>query len=1130
MTPSLPRVLRLSVPLLLCALTGAAVSPEVLRGQRLSVTSYTAAQGLPQMQVAAVHQTRDGFLWVGTWAGLSRFDGRVFDTWTIDDGLSVNAVVSLEETRSGVLAVGTYGGGICFLEGDRISGCLDSTDGLPSGEINTLVEIADGDLWAGTNAGAVLLREGRVVRTFDASDGLPDPAVHSVVQDDLHRIWIGTRSGSVRVEGDSLVTETAAPGGMVLAMTPAGLLFASNDGLQSWDPSGVGATLVAPTDPGVRVTEAEVAADGTIWVGTTSGALRIESGAPSLITRRSGLPGDQVNDIHVDREDNVWFGTEYGLAKLVPGPFLFFTEQDGMPSPWIGAVAEDHDGRVWVSTSLGPAYLASDGFHDGGRPLGDSNILANGLAAAPEGGVLLGSLRGLFHLRVGADGIRRTEIGSGLEVEHLLEDGGGVLVATADGLLRWEGGRLYEPGLPPLDGRPVSLARDTSGRLWVGLMAGGVRILEPGSMRRLGAAEGLTDQAVWALEPTPEGGMWVGSNGDGAFLVRGDSIARLGRDDGLASDFVWQLLRDRTGSLWIFTGHGMNRIADGQMHSYGTGQGLTDLEGSASAALEDAQGRLWFGTGSGVYRYEPSLDRPNMMAPPVYITGLAADGVPYPLVGARIPPGVGVLHVRASAPSFRDESAVRFSYRLTRLGGAWSPPSAEAGVTLAGLPPGRHMVEVRAFNDRGVASLAAASLEFTVLPRFWQTLWFRGAVLLLIVLTLSGIPWARARRLKAEREEAKAALRESEQRLRDIVEHSSNLFYAHGPDHVLTYVSPQSRSFLGCEPEEAMVAWPDFLTDHPGNATGIASTERALATGQAQPPFELELKRADGRKVRVEVREAPVVRDGRTVAIVGSLTDVTEVRSAAEEKHRLEAQLQQGRRLEALGRLAGGIAHDFNNLLTTVLGHAQLLKDDVPDGPLQESLGDIESAAHRGAGLVQQLLAFGRRQIVTPERLDLNEAVQESARMLARVIGDSVVIHWKPAESPLLVQADRTQVALAIINLAVNARDAMPGGGELTMAAQRVDLAEARAYPGPDEVPPGVYAELTLADTGTGIDPAILDHVFEPFFTTKGVGSGTGLGLATVYGAIKQSGGHVQVETKPGKGSTFHILLPLMES
>ncbi|MBI4916688.1 MAG: PAS domain S-box protein [Acidobacteria bacterium] len=606
-----------------------------------------------------------------------------------------------------------------------------------------------------------------------------------------------------------------------------------------------------------------------------------------------------------------------------------------------------------------------------------------------------------------------------------------------------------------------------------------------------------------------------------------------------------------------------------------------------------------------------------------------------------------------------------------------------------------------------------------------------------------------------ERTRAEEAMRASEQRLREIVEHSTNMFFVHTPDHVLRYVSPQSRQFLDCEPEEALVRWTELTTDNPINEVGVKATQRAIDSGEVQPVYELELVGARGRVIWVEVNEAPVVRDGRTVAIVGALTDITErkraeaalreseerfrgifenavvgvyrtspdgwvlmanpalvrmlaydsfdelaavnvaeagygpdsprstfidrveregivvgleamwrrrdgshlwVRETARavrdqegrtlyyegtveditarketevalaeseqryralvelspdaiavhsegrivfanqrgadmlgydsaddlvgkamlelvhpdyralvarrarlaqeegrgqpaveekllrrdgsaidveissipftyrgraavlvvvhdirERLRVEEHLRQTQKLEAIGQLAGGVAHDFNNLLQALLSTVQVLRaGSPPPARLAAIVGELEAHVRRGASLTRQLLLFSRREVTKPEKLDLNAVVRDTHELLLRLVREDIRIRVEASAEALPVNADQGQLEQVLVNLVVNAVDAMPGGGELVVRTGREG---------------GEWAWFEVQDSGVGMDESLRERIFEPFFTTKPAGKGTGLGLSVVHGIVTQHGGRIEVASEVGRGSTFRVRL-----
>ena len=296
----------------------------------------------------------------------------------------------------------------------------------------------------------------------------------------------------------------------------------------------------------------------------------------------------------------------------------------------------------------------------------------------------------------------------------------------------------------------------------------------------------------------------------------------------------------------------------------------------------------------------------------------------------------------------------------------------------------------------------------------------------------------------------------------------------------------------------------------------VASLHTMAESGSHHWNEEYRFRRADGTYAVVYNR-GHVLRDAQGVPMrmIGAMMDIT-------ERHALEGQLRHAMKMEAVGRLAGGIAHDFNNLLTAILGHTDLVLTALPaDDTNRPAVEEVSAAAHRAAALTRQLLAFSRKQTLEPRRLVLNGVVASMEKMLRRLIGEEIVLSTQLDERLGAVRADQSQLEQVIVNLVVNARDAMPRGGTLRLTTSNAALGESKR-----DVAPGPYVRLSVSDDGIGMAPDTLAHVFEPFFTTKDIGQGTGLGLATVYGIVRQSGGYIEVKSDVGRGTTFDINLP----
>ena len=379
-----------------------------------------------------------------------------------------------------------------------------------------------------------------------------------------------------------------------------------------------------------------------------------------------------------------------------------------------------------------------------------------------------------------------------------------------------------------------------------------------------------------------------------------------------------------------------------------------------------------------------------------------------------------------------------------------------------------------------------------------------------------------------ERKRAEKELRESEERFRSVVEGC--------PVGILVqvvgtcrYLNPAALAMFGAETTDQLVGQPIAERIHPESRAAVVERIRALKEGQRDvPSMEQRLLRLDGTAFDVEANATRFSFEGQGGSIV-FVRDISERKEEENKRKSLEQQLLQAQKMEAVGRLAGGVAHDFNNLLMVIQSYTEMLQDSLPvQDRLRKNTHEIMKAAERAASLTGQMLAFSRKQITSPVVLDLNAVIHEAAKMLKRLIGEDIEFQVNAAPSLWATKADSDQMVQVLMNLCVNARDAMPRGGTLTIASGNVTVEEGRSMC-PSYVESGNYVWLSVTDTGIGINKKGQEQIFEPFYTTKEVGRGTGLGLAMVYGIVKQSSGYVWVDSELGRGASFTIYLPVVQ-
>ena len=378
-----------------------------------------------------------------------------------------------------------------------------------------------------------------------------------------------------------------------------------------------------------------------------------------------------------------------------------------------------------------------------------------------------------------------------------------------------------------------------------------------------------------------------------------------------------------------------------------------------------------------------------------------------------------------------------------------------------------------------------------------------------------------------ERKRAEEALRTSVQRFQDIAAHAQEWIWEVGTDGRYTYSSQMVESMLGYTPEEVRQKhFYDFF--HPDDLETLKTA--AFAAFSEKQPFREFINRnvhKDGRTVWLSTSGLPVFdANGNVIGYRGADTDITQRKRIEEERQKLQAQLIQAQKMEAVGLLAGGVAHDFNNILAAIMMNLDLLKE-YPNlnQEIEQMLGELEASAKRAADLTRQLLMFSRRSVLEIKVLDLNEIVANLLKMLGRLIGEDIYLQFQRKTGLPAVEADACMLEQVLMNLCVNARDAMSKGGRITISTETIEVGKEHARTHANRRP-GLFVCLSVADTGCGMDETTLKRIFEPFFTTKEVGKGTGLGLATVHGIVTQHQGWVEVESQLGVGTAFHVFLP----
>ncbi len=380
-----------------------------------------------------------------------------------------------------------------------------------------------------------------------------------------------------------------------------------------------------------------------------------------------------------------------------------------------------------------------------------------------------------------------------------------------------------------------------------------------------------------------------------------------------------------------------------------------------------------------------------------------------------------------------------------------------------------------------------------------------------------------------QRREAEESLRESQRKYEDLVNSMEGIVWeCNAETFEFSFVSRQAERLLGYPVDQWLASpnfWPDHL--HCDDRQWVVQTCKQATLERRNHEFEYRMIAADGREVWLRDIVSVAADHGHPITARGVMIDITHRKKVEEERKQLEEQLLQAQKMESIGRLAGGVAHDFNNLLTAIIGYSQLMLARMGDeASFRREAEEIMRAGQRAASLTSQLLAFSRRQKLERKVISINDTINNVIRMLCRIIGEDIDVDVQTRAGEPVIFADLSQIEQVLLNLAVNARDAMPGGGSLMIETDNVELDDdlcrrnlwAKA---------GRFVRLAVSDTGTGMDQEILKRVFEPFFTTKDSGKGTGLGLSVVYGVVQQHDGLINVHSEPGRGTRFEVYFPL---
>lgn len=1118
--------------------------------------SWTAEAGVPA-GIRSLAQTSDGYLWLGTEAGLARFDGRKLTTFTQTNTpvLPGHAMEVLLALRDGALLIGTKGGGIALLENGKFS-AFTSNEGLRSDEITALLEARDGTIWIGTGAGLNTWDRRGAFRSIPTFEGNAVSALAEAVSGD---IWVGGSAGVAHLSGGSWKTFGSAAG---VAVTAVSAIVSDRDGV--WLATRGNGLLRFAGGEFRLFTERHglandyilslAAANGALWIGTAGGGLtRFADGRFSHFRSTDGLIGDYVWSVIEDRDGMLWIATEQGLNRLKTPSVAMIDTSHGLSHKVALPILQSRSGEVWIGTAGGGLNRYAHGVFtnfttaDG---LGTNVVIS--LAEDRDGSLLIGTTGGISRFSSGT--IRDASLsdeGAQLVALSMLVDRSGSLWIGTQGSGIYRHDRNGLTNYTVRDGlaghRVYDFLEDRQGRLWIATGDGGLSLFERGRFFNLTSTNGLPTNAISSLTEGRDGTLWVPTSGAGLVRIQNGKISTISTKNGLPDDAIHRVLEDERGDLWLSSNSGIFRLSRQTLQDFDAGriqslvfrvfrsdEGMASREcngGVDPAGWKMRDGSLWFPTMAGVAIIDPKAIANSVVRPaPVIIEQVTVGREARdPHTAVSYLAGPHDLQITFTSPTLSAPGALTYFYMLEGFDAGWINAGERTVAYYTQLPHGDYRFHVVARTPDGVATLAGEPLPVTVRPRFFQRRSFYIAIALVCAAAAYLVYRARIHVLKTRERELRAlfderargeeALRRSEQHFRSLIENASDMILTLSPDERIVYASPSVHPILGYTPDELRGQLVSDFIPAREEAAAIAALYDPVIRSDAGGSVSFRFRHADGTSRLIEAKARHLRASEGEEAIILNCRDNT-------ERQLLQNQLEQASRLTSLGRLAATVAHEFNNVLMGIQPFADILERQPGDqSVVRSSTERISAAVKRGRRITQEILRYARPE--EPQFIDISvrDWVEALAPELRALAGPAVQINVN-VSGELAIRGDREQLHQVMTNLILNARDAMPSGGTIGIDAVVADPRESL----PLGIVPatGRYIRLTVRDSGAGMPDEVRTHIFEPLFTTKRSG-GTGLGLTVVHQIIRRHGGDVFVESAPGEGSAFHLLFPLVE-
>jgi PAS domain S-box-containing protein len=1079
---------------------------------------FGVADGLAASALQLVHEDADGLIWTSGAGGVHHLEGERFDESVLPDVQRHGFAVAICDRRGREWIGGGKGLSFRRVIEDSSAGAGRRTlferaiESTLVGNVRALLEDREGNVWVGSDTSGLL----RARAEFFGRVALPPAAryISPVVfaDDGAAGHWILLGGSVWHVEGDDwneLPRASGVHSVKFIASNGDGALWITHDGGRRVACVRAGRTTQIEGQFDF-ITAILVDRGGTLWISSRDGLSTVRDGHTETVTPADGLLPGGAGTLAESRDGAIWLGGDGVLTRYLGGEFEHYTLADGLARGRIRSIHESGDGKLWIATYGGglarwdDGRITTFGVHDG---LSDNSL--GKIIEDDAGNLWINANRGV--IRVGLDELNAFAAGRQSSVSSRLfrsgEAGGQhglrlldgrLLFPSLDGLITIDPSKASANQVPPptvIEALAASgLAFDISksvalpaDRRDVVIDYTGLSFVDPGEASFRYRLLGYDDEWVDVgprrsahFTNLPPGSYEFQVQARNADLVRSAAVATL--DISVAAYFY--------ETAWFFALCGLGVIVAGVAGHRGRTRAIL----ARNEVLRESELRLRL-----------TLDA---VSDGGWDWNLATDEVAY---SDRWIESLGYT---------RDEVEPHLSFWESIVDPAdLATTRALVAAHLAGHTP-YYVCENRLRTKSGAYR--------------WNL--DRGRV---VARSSDGTP-LRMVGTDTDISDLKRVEQEVEQKEQQLDNLLSNVgaIVLEGDPFDIYYVGGQVERILGF-PRELWFEDPDGPTGfwgkhlHPDDAGEFETCRRAIELGRDHT-FEYRMIAADGREVWFYDTITVETKAGKPVRTRSVMVDISAGKQAELERVGLEAQLRQSQKMEAIGQLAGGVAHDFNNILTAILGNVELGIREATDAlgsghEAVRSMEEIERSAQRAAALTRQLLTFSRRDVMQPRVLNLNDILTNLDGMLRHLITAEITLETSAEPALHCVRADAGQLEQVIVNLVVNAADAMPAGGKLTLQTRNVTCDEDHANHHAD-ARPGPYVVLAVADTGHGMSAATRERIFEPFFTTKPVDKGTGLGLATVHGIVKQSGAHVVVHSEPRQGSTFEVYFPAVEA